>query len=198
LENQTFSIGDRILFALDQGQVPFGVHGTVIGFDGPQLEILCDVRILIGTNLKGRCPDGFGITCSSSGILNLSDIQPPYSAKAPRNQKPRNPVVKTIKDNAPSPSSNWKSEKQSPQVRQKLSKSIETPPPIRPAQEQEQTVFQPIEEVEGFLKQVLHIDSGDKMAPQQDQVVSQNLLDVLHGKETKQAQKQKANRDNKK
>ena len=109
LIDQNFNLGDRVLFTLEQGFIPFGAHGTVIGIEGPMLEILYDKPVIGGSTLGGRCKEGCGVVSHNFGILNLSWLQPPDSAKAPRKELPK--VNNAPRINSQSPKTNsWKTQ----------------------------------------------------------------------------------------
>jgi len=85
LESQTFDLGDRVLFALNYGLIPFGFTGTVVGKSSkfPRLEIFFDEPISAGTNLEGRCPPNRGAIISTSALLNLTKKQLPEERMRP-------------------------------------------------------------------------------------------------------------------
>ena len=54
LQNQTFSLGDRVVMVQDSGSVPLGVKGVVVGINAKSLDILWDVPFMSGNTLNDR------------------------------------------------------------------------------------------------------------------------------------------------
>jgi hypothetical protein len=55
LQEQHFSLGDRVVMVQDAGSVPLGAKGIVVGFHHRVMEVLWDHSFISGTNLGGRC-----------------------------------------------------------------------------------------------------------------------------------------------
>ncbi|TPX52871.1 hypothetical protein SeMB42_g01129 [Synchytrium endobioticum] len=77
LAHQHFDLGDRVLYVADIGIVPFGSPGTIVGLDGPLVEVLFDRPFMGGTTLDDRCAPSRGMEVSKYTILNLTNPQPP-------------------------------------------------------------------------------------------------------------------------
>ncbi|KAJ3372350.1 hypothetical protein HDU91_003960 [Kappamyces sp. JEL0680] len=86
LGNQNFAIGDRVVSTVDYGRVPVGFKGTVIGLEGKTLDILWDLPVMGGSSLEGLCSPDRGTVADRETVLNLSNVQPPISATAPKKQ----------------------------------------------------------------------------------------------------------------
>ncbi|KAI1311888.1 hypothetical protein EDD11_003289 [Mortierella claussenii] len=87
LPDQTFKLGDRVVFVQDSGTVPIGAKGTVVGIDRLEVEVVFDDKFMSGMDLSGRCSMYRGMTVLPQSILNLSNPQcnqkqPPMSAGA--------------------------------------------------------------------------------------------------------------------
>ncbi|KAJ2999618.1 hypothetical protein HDV02_002387 [Globomyces sp. JEL0801] len=88
LMDQDFSLGDRVIMTLDQGDIPLGEKGVVVGIDGESLDIIFDHVILGGSTLDDRCSEGRGAVCTKLSMLNLTNIRPPYAVNASRKPEP--------------------------------------------------------------------------------------------------------------
>lgn len=79
LGNQTFKLGDRVVYAQDSGKVPIATRGTVVGLTRTPRTLLLDVvfdnSFMSGTTLGGRCSPFRGQTVLASSILNVSNRQ---------------------------------------------------------------------------------------------------------------------------
>ncbi|KAF9926111.1 5'-3' exoribonuclease 1 [Linnemannia zychae] len=75
LPDQTFSLGDRVVFVQDSGTVPIGAKGTVVGIDRLEIEVVFDDNFMSGMDLSGRCSMYRGMTVGPQSILNLSNPQ---------------------------------------------------------------------------------------------------------------------------
>jgi 5'-3' exoribonuclease 1 len=79
LGNQTFTIGDRIVYVQDSGRVPIGSYGTVIGKTRTArtvlLDVVFDASFMSGTSLGDRCSPFRGSTVPATAALNLTDKQ---------------------------------------------------------------------------------------------------------------------------
>ncbi|KAG0217461.1 5'-3' exoribonuclease 1 [Mortierella sp. NVP41] len=112
LPDQTFKLGDRVVFVQDSGTVPIGAKGTVVGLDRLEVEVVFDDKFMSGMDLSGRCSMYRGMTVGPQSILNLSNPQcnqkapaTPVAAAAPRpkpvNILPKNPQQAKTDDNKP-------------------------------------------------------------------------------------------------
>ena len=54
LLKQEFTLGDRVIYVLETGNVPLFARGVVIGMDVAHVEVVFDKTFLSGTNLNGR------------------------------------------------------------------------------------------------------------------------------------------------
>ncbi|PGH11923.1 hypothetical protein AJ79_04615 [Helicocarpus griseus UAMH5409] len=79
LGNQTFSLGDRVVYAQESGKVPIATRGTVVGLTRTSrtllLDIVFDVSFMSGTTLGDRCSPFRGSTVPASCVLNLTNRQ---------------------------------------------------------------------------------------------------------------------------
>ncbi|KAG7721173.1 hypothetical protein KL933_001145 [Ogataea haglerorum] len=86
LRKQHFSLGDRVVYVLDSGNVPLFSKGTVIGIRSleskVELQVLFDQPLLTGNTFGGRLKTQRGLTLDSSVLLNLTDKQFIYHSKA--------------------------------------------------------------------------------------------------------------------
>lgn len=93
LGNQTFKLGDRVVYAQDSGKVPIATRGTVVGITRTArsllLDVVFDITFMSGTTLGGRCSPFRGQTVLASSILNMSYRQLVTSSRASTNQQPQ-------------------------------------------------------------------------------------------------------------
>jgi 5'-3' exoribonuclease 1 len=54
LQNQHFSLGDRVTMVRDSGGVPLSVKGVVIGLNPKSMDVVWDVPFMAGTTLGDR------------------------------------------------------------------------------------------------------------------------------------------------
>lgn len=54
LQNQNFSLGDRVVMVQDSGSVPLAVKGVIVGITSKSLDVLWDVPFMAGTTLSDR------------------------------------------------------------------------------------------------------------------------------------------------
>ncbi|KAJ3505765.1 hypothetical protein NLJ89_g7245 [Agrocybe chaxingu] len=96
LQNQHFSLGDRVTMVRDSGGVPLSVKGVVIGLNSKSMDVVWDVPFMSGGTLGDRCSQYRGSTVEFNTCLNLTNPQFVTSTnpKAPppvRNNVPFNP-----------------------------------------------------------------------------------------------------------
>lgn len=91
LGNQTFKLGDRVVYAQDSGKVPIATRGTVVGLTRTPrtllLDVVFDVSFMSGTDLGGRCSPFRGQTVLASSVLNISYRQLITSSRAATSQQ---------------------------------------------------------------------------------------------------------------
>ncbi|KAL5525520.1 hypothetical protein ACEPAG_6856 [Sanghuangporus baumii] len=75
LQNQTFSLGDRVVMVKDSGSVPLAVKGVVVGINAKTLDVVWDVPFMSGTTLDDRCPTYRGSSVEFNTCLNLTRQQ---------------------------------------------------------------------------------------------------------------------------
>ena len=79
LQDQRFTLGDRIVYVQDSGKVPIATKGTVIGITKTTrvllLDVIFDVSFMSGSTLGDRCSPFRGMTIPFSSALNLSTRQ---------------------------------------------------------------------------------------------------------------------------
>lgn len=100
LNNQTFAIGNRVVYVQDSGRVPIASKGTVVGLTRTArvtlLDIVFDATFMSGTSLNDRCSPFRGSTVPSSSVLNLSNRQLEVHSRAGQARMPQRatqPVV---------------------------------------------------------------------------------------------------------
>ncbi|KAL5039286.1 hypothetical protein BDV3_002654 [Batrachochytrium dendrobatidis] len=104
LLHQKFELGDRVKFTIEEGGIPVGAKGTVVGFEGDFIDILLDLPNMIATDLDGRCKKEHGIIVHKWACLNLTTHQPP--PKPDSTERPKNTPFRPVStSNAPLPSS---------------------------------------------------------------------------------------------
>jgi 5'-3' exoribonuclease 1 len=157
LEKQNFSLGDRVVSTVDEGNVPLGARGTVIGLQDGGLDVLFDFPFIGGSDLGGRCSPYRGKECSSVSLLNLTNYQPPFSTKEVR--------ILEQKQNVPRTQRNASNKSQSNQ----WSKSCAPHSPTKSADAESQ-------QVEEMLKEMLQVNGGEDLKN-----TAANLNDVYSG-----------------
>ncbi|KAI0129981.1 XRN 5'-3' exonuclease N-terminus-domain-containing protein [Xylariales sp. AK1849] len=79
LGNQTFSLGDRVVYAQGSGKVPIGLKGTIIGIStvgsNHMLDVVFDTPFMSGTTLSERCTPFQGGTVPANAVLNTTNHQ---------------------------------------------------------------------------------------------------------------------------
>ena len=90
LGGQTFTVGDRVVYAQDSGKVPLGARGTVVGTTRTPGAILLDVvfdsSFMSGTTLGERCSPFRGQTVPSFTVINVTNRQLVAGSRAATNQ----------------------------------------------------------------------------------------------------------------
>ncbi|CAG8717965.1 9292_t:CDS:2, partial [Ambispora leptoticha] len=75
LQGQKFSLGDRVVFVQDSGNVPIAAKGTVVGIERNNIDVVFDASFMSGSTLGDRCSPYRGMTVPGSALLNLTDMQ---------------------------------------------------------------------------------------------------------------------------
>lgn len=87
LQKQRFNLGDRVIYAVDNGTVPAFSKGTVIGYrsfeTNVSTQVLFDYPVLTGNTFDGRLKTQRGLSVDSSLLLNLSEKQMVVRSKKP-------------------------------------------------------------------------------------------------------------------
>ncbi|KAJ5573751.1 uncharacterized protein N7459_008178 [Penicillium hispanicum] len=101
LGNQTFKLGDRVVYAQDSGKVPIATRGTVVGLTRTPrtllLDVVFDASFMSGTTLGGRCSPFRGQTVLASSVLNVSYRQLLASSRAATSQQAQQqPISLTV------------------------------------------------------------------------------------------------------
>ncbi|GME90621.1 unnamed protein product [Ambrosiozyma monospora] len=90
LSRQNFSLGDRVIYVFDSGNVSLYAKGTVVGIVAmeakTQLQVVFDQPIMTGNRFDGRLTTQRGLTVDSTSLLNLTSKQFVYR-KQPLSQK---------------------------------------------------------------------------------------------------------------
>lgn len=91
LGNQTFRLGDRVVYAQDSGKVPIATRGTVVGLTRTPrtllLDVVFDISFMSGTTLGDRCSPFRGQTVPALSVLNVSFRQLITSSRAATSQQ---------------------------------------------------------------------------------------------------------------
>ncbi|CAI2164057.1 10835_t:CDS:10 [Funneliformis geosporum] len=75
LQNQTFNLGDRVVFVKDTGSVPIASKGTIVGIEKANIDVVFDTTFMSGSTLSDRCSNYRGMTVPSNSLLNLTRPQ---------------------------------------------------------------------------------------------------------------------------
>ncbi|GMF72984.1 unnamed protein product [Aspergillus oryzae] len=106
LGNQTFRLGDRVVYAQDSGKVPIATRGTVVGLTRTSrallLDVVFDVSFMSGTTLGDRCSPFRGQTVLSSSVLNVSYRQLLATTRAASSQQSQQSPLTVAGYGAPS------------------------------------------------------------------------------------------------
>jgi len=93
LQNQSFSLGDRVTMVQDSGSVPLAAKGVVIGLNSNSMDVIWDVPFMSGTSLQNRCSQYRGSTVSFNSCLNLTRRQFVTSTKPQALEQSRQPFA---------------------------------------------------------------------------------------------------------
>lgn len=92
LQNQRFTLGDRVMYVQDSGKVPKLSKGTVVAITAvgskTSLSVVFDYPLITGNNMGGKLKTNRGLIIDSSLVLNLSNRQLVYHSKASKGKKP--------------------------------------------------------------------------------------------------------------
>ncbi|KAG9014015.1 hypothetical protein FRB94_000212 [Tulasnella sp. JGI-2019a] len=75
LQNQIFSLGDRVTMVSDAGSVPLCAKGVVISVNPTTIDVVWDTKFMSGTTLGGRCSEYRGSSVPLNSCLNLTRRQ---------------------------------------------------------------------------------------------------------------------------
>ncbi|KAF9206012.1 hypothetical protein BGZ49_003157 [Haplosporangium sp. Z 27] len=196
LPDQTFQLGDRVVFVQDSGTVPIGAKGTVVGIDRLEVEVVFDDKFMSGMDLSGRCSMYRGMTVGPQSILNLSNPQcnqkPATAAPAAEQPRPKPVAVlpkpsqnKASADNKPpgwdilgvSPAADNQRPRNSPrQPRSHNTNNRPGAPPPRPTDDQPH-----VNQSEGFLPRPRPVPQiAVRPNPENNEEISALLLGLLH------------------
>jgi len=77
-ERSTFHIGDRIIYLKNNGSIPFGTKGTIVGINGKLLDILFDKKISSIVNNRKLIDQGSAINLTKyENSLRISESNVP-------------------------------------------------------------------------------------------------------------------------
>ncbi|EPZ33030.1 Putative 5-3 exonuclease domain-containing protein [Rozella allomycis CSF55] len=72
LRNQKFNLGDRVVYCLESGNVPFGYQGTIIQIQSSSVLVLFDIPFDAASNLDNICSSNRCLIVKTNSILNLT------------------------------------------------------------------------------------------------------------------------------
>lgn len=72
LQDQEFSLGDRVVYVHDSGKVPIATKGIVVRTGKKVIDIIFDVPFMSGTTLGGKCSAYRGLSVETHFLLNLT------------------------------------------------------------------------------------------------------------------------------
>ncbi|KAG5439477.1 hypothetical protein PCANB_002051 [Pneumocystis canis] len=72
LQDQEFSLGDRVIYVHDSGKVPIATKGIVVRTGKKMIDIIFDVPFMSGTTLGGKCSAYRGLSVETHFVLNLT------------------------------------------------------------------------------------------------------------------------------
>lgn len=91
LQNQRFTLGDRVIYVQDSGKVPKLSKGTVVAITAlgskTSLSVVFDYPLITGNSMGGKLKTNRGLIIDSSLVLNLSNRQLVYHSKASKGKK---------------------------------------------------------------------------------------------------------------
>lgn len=91
LQNQRFTVGDRVIYVQDSGKVPKLSKGTVVAITAlgskTSLSVIFDYPLVTGNTMDGKLKTKRGLIIDSSLVLNLLNRQLVYHSKASRGKK---------------------------------------------------------------------------------------------------------------
>jgi 5'-3' exoribonuclease 1 len=67
-----FKLGERAVYILNSGAVPFGTTGTIVTVSKTHVELLLDTALVGGTDLSGRCSHRRGISVQHGAVINAT------------------------------------------------------------------------------------------------------------------------------
>ncbi|KAG4306196.1 hypothetical protein PORY_000184 [Pneumocystis oryctolagi] len=86
LQDQEFSLGDRVVYVHDSGKVPIATKGIVVRTGKKVIDIIFDVPFMSGTTLGGKCSAYRGLSVEAHFVLNLTKRTLIVSTKASVNK----------------------------------------------------------------------------------------------------------------
>nr|CAG8530056.1 5571_t:CDS:10 [Entrophospora candida] len=95
LQNQIFSLGDRVEFVENSGSVPIAAKGTVVGMEGNNIDVVFDHSFMSYSTLGDRCSKYRGMTATDKQPAN-NDSAPTQESNAngdSSHQKEKAPVI---------------------------------------------------------------------------------------------------------
>ena len=91
LQNQRFTLGDRIIYVQDSGKVPKLSKGTVVAIttvgSKTSLSVVFDHPLVTGNNMNGKLKSNRGLIIDSSLVLNITNRQLVYHSNASKGKK---------------------------------------------------------------------------------------------------------------
>ncbi|QRW17639.1 5'-3' exoribonuclease [Rhizoctonia solani] len=103
LQNQKFSLGDRVVMVQNTGGVPLAAKGVVVGLLPTFLDVVWDVPFINGTTLNGRCTEYRGSSVTFNSVLNLTEPQFVQSTSKNRAPEPTSPTSRYAPRIGPQP-----------------------------------------------------------------------------------------------
>ncbi|KAH3668355.1 hypothetical protein OGAPHI_002109 [Ogataea philodendri] len=201
LRKQHFSLGDRVVYVLDSGNVPLFSKGTVVGIrlleTKVELQVLFDQPILTGNKFDGRLKTQRGLTLDSSVLLNITDKQFIFHSKASKkvSQGDKSEAKKRyLLKKKQEKENETKTKKELLNVIKKQEPSSETPSePVKPAESQPV----PTASKNGVAQNVFNSVLGQTLLPNAQYGVpfpvktnanaSQELMGLLNGQKAGQS-----------
>ncbi|KAG8703633.1 hypothetical protein FRC08_002716 [Ceratobasidium sp. 394] len=103
LQNQKFTLGDRVVMVQNTGGVPLAAKGVVIGLAPTLLDVIWDVPFINGTTLQGRCSEYRGSSIPFDTVLNLTNPQFVQSTSNKARIAPEQPTTRFVPRTGPHP-----------------------------------------------------------------------------------------------